>query len=139
MPATAGATIVIQKGIAGAQLHMTKAQVRAKLGTPKLVQNGRNAFGRFTNFVYARVTVMFQSGPKVTGLRTSSLLERTIGGVGVGSTEARVKAAVPAAKCKTEFGSRQCVVGVLKPGRVITAFAIKRGHVSTVVVGIVLD
>jgi hypothetical protein len=139
LPGPAGATIVVQKGIAGAELHMTKAQVRSKLGTPTLIQNGRNAFGRFTKFVYARVTVRFQSGPRVTDVRTSSRLERTIGGAGVGSTEAQLKAAVPAAKCKTTLASRQCVVGVLKPGRVITAFFLKKGHVSSVVVGIVLD
>jgi hypothetical protein len=53
----AGAKIVVQRGIAGANLHMTKAQVRGRLGAPKLVRNGRNAFGRFSNFVYPRVTV----------------------------------------------------------------------------------
>lgn len=137
--APAGAAIVPQKGIAGVELRMTKAQVRAKLGAPKRVEKGRNDFGRFTRFLYPRVTVLFQSGAKVTAVRTMSPLERTAAGVGVGATEAKVKARVPGVKCATLSGARQCVVGVFKPGRVITAFQISEGHVSTVVVGIVID
>jgi hypothetical protein len=57
----------------------------------------------------------------------------------LGSSEAKVKAAVPSATCATLSGFRQCAVGVFKPGRVVTAFQIKNGHVSSVVVGIVLD
>lgn len=139
LAAPAGAAIVVQKGIAGVQLQMTKAQVRAKLGAPNRVKNGRNDFGRYTKFVYPRVTVSFQSGPRVTAVQTRSTLERTVSGAGVGSSEAKVRAAVPSAKCATLYGSRQCVVGAFKPGRVVTAFQIKNGHVSSVVVGIVLD
>ena len=128
-----------QKSIAGAALHMTRMQVRAALRPPRAVRSGRNEFGRFTTFLYPRVTVTFQGGRRVTGLRTRSALERTPSGVGVGSTEARVKARVPGVDCKTELGARQCVVGVFAPGRVVTAFGIARGHVRSVVVGIVID
>ncbi len=135
----ADATIVPQRGIARAELRMTKADVRARLGTPVRVQSGKNQFGRYANFVYARVTVMFQGGSRVTGLRTNSRLERTSAGVGVGSSEAQVKAGVAGIKCRTEFGSRHCFVGKFLPGHVITDFQIKKGRVSSVVVGIVLD
>jgi hypothetical protein len=135
----ANAVIVVQKGIAGVDVRMTKAQVRAKLGTPKRVENGRNDFGRYTNFVYPRVTVLFQSGSKVTAVRTTSPLERTAVGVGVGATEVKVKAGVPGVRCATLSGARQCVVGVFKPGRVVTVFQMNKGHVGTVVVGIVVD
>jgi hypothetical protein len=64
-------------------------------------------------------------------------LERTAAGVGVGAAEAKVKGRVLGVKCAALSGARQCVVGVFKPGRVVTAFQIKKGHVSTVVVGIV--
>lgn len=138
-PGAAAATIVVQKSIAGVALRMTKAQVRASLGPPARIVNGANDFGRFTNFVYPRVTVGFQGRQRVTGLRTTSPLERTVAGVGVGSAEARVKAAVPEAKCKTEFGSRQCIVGASRPGRVVTAFLIRRARVSGVIIGFVLD
>jgi hypothetical protein len=139
LPVSAGATIVVQKSIAGIGLRMTKAQVRAKLGRPAHVVNGVNDFGPYTNFVYRRVTVSFQGRQNVTGLRTTSRLERTAAGVGVGSSEARLKAAEPRARCKTSLAFRQCVVGVLKPGRVVTAFVLNGGKVSGVILGYVLD
>jgi len=85
------ATIIVQQGIAGVELHMTKSQVRSLLGEPPRIRAGRNLFGPFTQFVYPRLIVEFQRVPTVTALRTSSPLERTPTGVGVGSTEAQVK------------------------------------------------
>jgi hypothetical protein len=134
-PAGAGATIVVQKGIAGVRLHMTKAQVRARLGRPPHVQTGHNDFGRYTNFLYPRVRVTFQSGARVTGMRTTSPLERTATGLGVGSTKAKVKAGVPGARCEAQ----QCVVGRFTPGTVVTSFLLEHGRVRAVVVGIVID
>jgi hypothetical protein len=139
VPSPAGATIVPQRGIAGIKLQMTKAQVRAKLGRPLMMVNGRNDFGRYTTFHYPRVTVSFQGGVKVSSMRTTSRAERTAAGVGVGSTEAMVKAHARHVVCKTESGSRQCVVGKFLPGRTVTAFALKHGRVTSVVVGIVID
>jgi hypothetical protein len=139
LPASAGATIVPQQSIAGVHLQMTTAQVRAKLGAPPKVLNGKNDFGPYTTFVYPRVTISFQGRKRVSSLRTTSARERTAAGVGVGSTEGKVKAGVPRVKCKTELGSRQCVVGLFKPGHVVTAFLMKSGKVRAVVVGIVLD
>jgi len=139
LAAPAAATIVPQQGIAGVRLHMTKAQVRAKLGAPKRALNGRNEFGLYSTWVYARVTISFQGQKRVTSMKTLSRLERTATGVGVGSPEARVKARAPAAKCRTESGSRQCVVGAFGPGRTVTVFSIKSGKVRAVLVGIVID
>jgi hypothetical protein len=135
LASSAAGAIVVQQGIAGARLHMTKAQVRALLGAPKHIQTGRNDFGRYTIFRYPRVSVTFQSGAKVTGMRTSSPLERTATGVGVGSSRAKVKAGVPGARCQ----SQQCVVGRFTPGSVVTSFILAHGRVSAVVVGIVID
>src|SRR3954464_13892036 len=42
LPATADGMIQIDKGIAGARVNNTKAQVRAALGTPASVKNGTN-------------------------------------------------------------------------------------------------
>jgi hypothetical protein len=139
LPSPAGAAIVPQQGIAGARLQMTKAQVRAKLGAPKKTLEGKNDFGPYSTWVYPRVTINFQGRKKVTSMQTLSPLERTASGVGVGSTEARVKAKVQGAKCTTTVGSRQCIVGVFKPGRTVTVFSIKAGKVRAVVVGIVID
>jgi hypothetical protein len=135
LPAAAAATIVPQRGIAGVRLHMTTAQVRARLGRPPAVRKGRNDFGRYTTFFYSRVRVTFQGGNRVTGLRTTSRLERTASGVGVGSTKASVKAHVAGATC----GVAQCFLGSFMPGRTVTSFVVRHGRVSAVVVGIVLD
>jgi hypothetical protein len=137
--APADARILLQRGIAGAELRMTKAQVRSNLGTPTRIRSGRNEFGRYVQFVYPRVTVSFQGGSRATGLRTRSRLERTGRGIGVGSTEAEVKAKVAGVRCRTESGFRHCFLGRLLPGQVITDFQIRRGRVSSVVVGFVLD
>ena len=131
--------IVVQKSIAGVALGTTKAQVRAKLGRPAGVRTGSNVFGRWTEFVYPRVTVNFQSGSRATSLRTSSTRERTAGGVGPGSTEAQVRARVAGVRCRTESGFRHCWVGRFLPGRVVTDFRIRRGRVASVLVGYVLD
>jgi hypothetical protein len=135
----AAAKIVVQRGIAGLELRLTKAQVRAKLGKPAKTRTGRNEFGRYTELVYPRVTVLFQSGSRVTALRTFSRAERTVAGIGVGSREADVKAKIANVKCEGASGIRHCYVGKFLPGRRITDFAIRGGRVTSVVVGFVVD
>jgi len=135
----APAKIVVQRGIAALELHMTRAAVRARLGPPAKIRTGRNEFGRYTQFVYPRVTVLFQSGLRVTALRTFSRAERTAAGIGVGSSEAQVKAKVAGVKCESVSGTRHCYVGKFLPGRRITDFAIRGGRVTSVVVGFVVD
>jgi hypothetical protein len=137
--ASSDATIVVQHGIAGLELRMTKAQVRAKLGSPTKVRTGKNEFGRYTEFVYARVTVLFQSGSRATAFRTFSRAERTARGVGVGSSEMQVMTKVAGVNCSTESGFRHCYVGKFLPGRVITDFQIRKGRVTSIVVGFVVD
>jgi hypothetical protein len=135
----ARAVIVVQRGIAGVELQMTKAQVRAALGRPQRARLGTNEFGSFRQLVYRRVTVTFQSGPRVTDVRTRSRLERTGRDVGVDSTVADVKAHVPGVRCRTEAGFRHCFVGKFLPGRVVTDFRIGNGRVSSVSIGFVID
>lgn len=135
----ASAAIVVQHGIAGVTLQMTKEQVRATLGRPQQVRTGTNEFGGFRELRYRRVTVTFQSGPRVTNVRTSSPLERTGSDVGVDSSVAGVKAHVPGVRCLAEAGFRHCFVGKFLPGRVVTDFRIRSGRVSSVSVGFVID
>jgi hypothetical protein len=139
LAAQAQAKIVVQRGIAGVNLQMTKAQVRATLGRPMRVRTGTNDFGTFREMVYRRVTVTFQSGPQVTAVRTSSPLERTASNVGVGSTKAQVKARVHNVTCRNESGFKHCFVGKFLPGRTITDFRLRNGRVSLVTVGFVID
>ena len=137
--AHAQATIVVQRGIAGVNLQMTKAQVRATLGRPMRARIGTNDFGTFREMIYRRVTVTFQSGPQVTAVRTTSPLELTARGVGVGSTKAQVKARVRNVTCRNESGFKHCFVGQFLPGRKVTDFRLRKGRVSSVTIAFVID
>ena len=132
---SAGAAIVPQRSIAGITLQMTKAQVRAKLGAPPRVRRGRNDFGAWTQFVYPRVEVTFQGGNSATGLQTTSPLERTARGAHVGSTKTELLARVPGLKCETGH----CFLGSFTAGKRVTDFFLRRGRVTRIVVGFVID
>jgi hypothetical protein len=136
---TGSAAIVPQQGIAGVRLAMSKAQVRAVLGRPRTVRRGANEFGRFTELRYRRLGVVLQGGSSVTSIRTSRRSERTTSGVGVGSTEAQLRAGLPRLRCRTEFGARHCFLGRFLAGRRITDFTIRQGRAVRVVVGFVID
>ena len=137
---SARAVIVVQRSIGGVKLQMTKAQVRAKLGRPMQVHVGTNEFGTFTEKVFRRVTVTFQSGDRVTNVSTTSPLEQTAGGVGVGSTKSQVTAGVANVTCKNESGFKHCFVGAFLPGRKVTDFRLgANGRVKSVSIGFVID
>lgn len=114
---------------------MTKAQVRTKLGPAKRTRHGTNDFGPWTQWVYPRVEVTFQGGASATGLQTTSPNERTLRGAHVGSTKAQLRARVRGLKCETGH----CFLGAFLPGRRVTDFFIRNGHVSRIVVGFVID
>ena len=135
----AAAAIVPQRGIAGVRLEMTKAQVRAVLGAPAAVVHGSNDFGSFTIYRYPGLRVTFQGNRNVTAVFTTRATERTAAGVGVGSTEAKVRAKVAGVRCRTESGFRHCFVGRFLPGKRVTDFRLERGHVTSVQVAFVLD
>ena len=135
----AGGAIVPQRSIAGVALGHTRAHVRATLGKPLSVRHGRNEFGAYTVFRYRQVTVTFQGNAGATGLTTASRAQRTRKGVGVGSTEAQVKRGVRGVRCTTTASLRHCTLGRELPGRRVTDFVLRRGHVVRVVVGFVID
>jgi hypothetical protein len=136
----ADALIQVDRGIAGARLGNTRAQVRAALGPPARIRSGRNDFGRFTVFRYhGGITVSFQGRRRVSAVTTTGPGDRTVGGVGVGSTEAAVKARVPGVRCETIAGTRSCHTGRFVAGRRVTDFLLRNGRVRRVTVGFVLD
>ena len=85
------------------------------------------------------VRVFFQGATNVTSVETTGLGDRTSKGVGVGSSEAAVKARVPGVKCETIVGFRSCHTGAFEAGKRVTDFRIAGGKVDRVVVGIVVD
>jgi hypothetical protein len=139
-PTSAGAIVQLDRGIAGARLGNTKAEVRTALGQPRRVRNGTNDFGPFTVFVYAGgIRVTFQGGNRVTGVTTTGLGDRTRAGVGVRSTEAAVQQRVPGVDCETFGTTRICQRGEGLPGQRVTAFFLRNGRVTRVTVAIVID
>jgi hypothetical protein len=139
-PAEAGAVIQLDRGIAGARIGNTKAQVRTALGQPARVRNGTNDFGPFTVFSYnGGIRVTFQSGNTVTAVSTKGLGDRTARGIGVRSRRAAVEQRVPGVDCDTFMGTTICQRGEGLPGQRVTAFFIRNGSVVRVTVGIVID
>jgi hypothetical protein len=83
--------------------------------------------------------VTFQGNRTVTNVSTTRRSERTARGVGVGVTEAIVRARVSGIRCRTEVETRHCFVGSFLPGRRVTDFFIGHGRVVRVNVGFVID
>jgi hypothetical protein len=136
----ATATIVLQRGMADVRLGMTQARVRAVLGEPLRTEHGSNDFGSYTELRFPhRIRVVFQGDLRVTSISTTGRHERTTGGIGVGSTEAEVKANVPSVSCETFVGLRSCYVGTFAPGSRVTDFQLRNGRVTRVTVGFVID
>jgi hypothetical protein len=140
LPAAASALIQVDKGIAGARLGNTVAQVHAALGQPTRSATGRNEFGTFRQETYKGGIVVFYQGARtVSSVTTTGLGDRTAKGVGIGSTEAQVRAGVAGVRCETIAGSRSCHTHAFLPGRRVTDFFLKRGRVARVTVGFVID
>src|SRR6266566_1639453 len=93
--AAAHATIRPQRGMSGVTLGMTKAQVRAQLGSPIGSGGGR--------LYFALVWVGFRSGRAVE-ITTTHSREHTGTGVGVDSSEAAVHRAFPSVACAASGG-----------------------------------
>jgi len=136
---SADALVQVDRGIAGARIGNSQAQVRAALGAPTRVSRGTNDFGRFVVFRYAGgLRVTFQDGG-VSTVSTTGLGDRTSRGVGVGSTEADVSGKVPGVRCETIGGDRLCHTNDFAAGQRVTSFFIRGGKVSRVDVGVVFD
>ena len=135
----AGAVIQIDRAISGARLGNSKAEVRAALGNPRSVSNFDGLFGPTTVFRYrGGLRVNFLNG-RVVLASTTGLGDRTNRGVGVGSTEQRVRNRVPGITCETFEGTRICSRGAEQPGERGTFFFLEDGRVERVDVAILID
>jgi hypothetical protein len=136
---SAGAVIQLDRAISGARIGNTKAEVRAALGEPRRIVRTDTDFGPTTTFRYrGGLSVGFLSR-RVTLVRTTGLGDRTNRGVGVGSTEQRVRDRVPGVTCETFEGTRICSRGAEQPGERGTFFFIEDGRVTRVDVALVID
>lgn len=140
LPASASALVQVDRGIAGARIGNTPAQVHAALGRPARVARGRNDFGGFVEERYAGgIRVLYSGSRNVTLVDTTGLGDRTAKGVGVGSTESAVRAGVRGVRCATESGIRHCHTGDFRAGQRVTDFFVRGGRVWRVSVGVVID
>src|SRR3954465_10422481 len=88
LPAAASARIVPQRGIAGANLDLTQAQIRAKLGKPDKVGHPKSPiFGQYTTWFYGGTSVdMFRNQDgKGFNVSTTSKSQKTSSGGGIGA------------------------------------------------------
>lgn len=139
-PAAAEALIQVDRGIAGARLDNTRAEVRAALGAPVSTRSGTNDFGRFLQWRFkGGITVIFQGRREVSTVSTTGRGDRTVRGVGVGSTERAVRRRVRGILCETIAGTRSCHTGRFTVGEIVTDFLIRGGTVRRVSIGRVFD
>ncbi len=139
VPAAQGA-VVVNSSVAGVKLQMTKERARAILGKPAATRTVPHPItGSVTIHTYRGLVVHYFFG-RVGHIVTTRPGERTRRGVGVGSTEAQVKARIGGVRCTTPVpGRRSCSVGNFRPGTAVTGFDIASGKVVRVVVGNVID
>jgi len=134
------ALIQVDRGIGGARLGASPAQVRTALGKPTKTTTGRNDFGPWLRLTFAGgIGVFFQGRKEVTSVQTTGLGDRTAKGVGIGSTQDDVVKNVPRVKCETVETSLTCHTRDLLPGQRVTDFRIENGKVVRVTVAIVID
>jgi len=136
----AHAVIQLDRGIAGARIGNSKAEVRAALGAPRQVTRRNTDFGRSTTFAYpGAIRVTFLAGAGVTLASTKGLGDRTSKGVGVGSSEQDVIDDVPGVTCSTVEGARLCQRGAQDAGERGTIFFVQGGVVTRVDVAVLID
>lgn len=141
---SANGSLVTQGSIRGVKVGMTLTQVRERLGNPTSNRATRHPILGLTRTLrYGQLTVVFDgraSTAPVTAVVTESRADRTASGLGVGSTERQLRSGLKGLKCKTELGYRTCVLGVLRPGRLVTDFSLSTsGRVKRVTLGRVID
>jgi hypothetical protein len=137
----AEAAIQLDRGIAGARLGNSRADVRKALGTPTKTSQGTNDFGRWVSYRYpGKITVFFQGRERVSSVRTAGLGDRTAEGIGVGSTENELTRSVKGLECEDVGANlRTCHTGEFLPGRRVTDFRLSNGKVESVTVALVVD
>jgi hypothetical protein len=133
------ALIVPQHGIHGVSLSMSHRAVTNRLSKATQVKRIDAGAGPEQLAIFPHVRVWFGPGMGVIQIETTSPVDRTASGVGIGSTEVQLRAGVKGLACATESGIRHCHLGTYTAGHVVTDFFVRRGRVYRIVVGRVLD
>ncbi len=137
---TKGTVIEINQGIGSVDIGQTAKQVQKEAGTPT---SGSSTVSLFYDNKAPFAEVSFGSNKRVDFISPNSSRDKTSKGIGEGSSEARVRAAYPNAKCAPQpgrGGTRDLNCGITKklPGgkTVETSFTFNTangsGGVSTV-------
>jgi hypothetical protein len=134
LASSALAVVVPQRGVDGATIGASEQAVRAALGTPHALRRGKDPFGASTAYRYPAFTVTLRYG-HVSQFDVTDTSQRTARAVGLGSPMQAVLIGVVGSRC-LEYGYLHCNVGVWKPGRIVTDFAIRVWRLS---IGRVLD
>ena len=144
LAAPAGARIVPQKGMIGLELHMTGRTIVAKKGVPDHVRTVQDpVMGKVSEYRYGRTRILLDGRgltARAVSFTTTERGERTRRGIGIGSTKAQVRRRVAHVRCENELGVDHCYLGTFEAGKRVTDFFLsKKGRVSRVVVGFVID
>lgn len=139
-PALASAKIVVNSSIAGIHLGEAKSAVHHALGTPTKVVAGNP-----TDWVYmGRTLLVGLRNGRVVEVFTENPAQKTAGGLGVGSSEAAVKARIKGVQCVhvnlPNVTGKECLPPVSRHGATewTTDFHVNpKGRVTSVLVNIV--
>lgn len=142
MAPSASAAIEPGVGIRGVEIGMRKGEVFAQVGRPTSVRTYNTDLGKYKELRYGngkkfRVTLMAR---RVIKVWTSSVNQRTPGGLGVGTNTQELLQEVPNIDCTNVGATKQlCVIGEELPGEIITAFRLKNNTTKSVEIGRVID
>jgi hypothetical protein len=141
--AAANNLIKVDKSINKVKVGNTQAKVINKMGVqPKSIETGVNDFGPYKILHFKhKFDVTIIKGRGVTNMTTTSGKQRTVDGIGVGSTKAELRGAyaVTCEKVPGSPGKQICLTGELVPGEILTDFRLTNKVVTMVGVGVVVD
>lgn len=135
-PLAAPAPIVVkpQVSIAGVRLGDSEEAVEGRIGPPVRIGPDTQAGPVvYEQWFYPGLKVGLVGTPdrlSVLNIETRARTAKTPRGVGVGSSETKVRRAYPPLRCSTYRKVRTCALG--EPGSRQTGFTIRRGRVSAI-------
>jgi hypothetical protein len=130
--APAQASFQINRSMGRVSLGMTAEEVEAELGKADDSSLGTD----FVDWTYRSPAIRVTLKGEVITLYTRSREQRGPGGIGVGTSERRLRAAVGKARCSGSGSARMCVVGSFATGRRSTVFSIRRGRVRDITISV---